>query len=120
MKRTMGFGVVWAILLLSTCGASAQEIRGFSRFSIRTGGLGSRGDSTSEIKSMQLLNRPDRIGHVYGNTVRRRHTMGRHTWLFDPSTQAFAINPAIRTNRFEVRVKEIIFPTATLGDRSLR
>ncbi len=28
------------------------------------------------IKSMHILDRPDRPGHFYGNTVRRRHRRG--------------------------------------------
>lgn len=33
-----------------------------------------RGDRRREIKSMDIHDRPNRPGHVYGNTVRRRAT----------------------------------------------
>ncbi|PHS09981.1 MAG: hypothetical protein COA78_11655 [Blastopirellula sp.] len=33
--------------------------------------------SRDHIRSMDILNRPYRPGHFYGNTVRRRHHRGR-------------------------------------------
>lgn len=30
-------------------------------------------DSEQAVREMELLERPNRIGHFYGNTVRRRH-----------------------------------------------
>jgi hypothetical protein len=34
------------------------------------------GAQREEIKSTPILNRPNRPGHFYGNTVRRRHHRG--------------------------------------------
>lgn len=42
-----------------------------------SGPMIARGAEREAIKSQHILNRPQRPGHFYGNTVRRRHSRGR-------------------------------------------
>ncbi len=42
-----------------------------------SGPIFARGAQRQAIKSQHIFNRPNRPGHFYGNTVRRRHTRHR-------------------------------------------
>jgi hypothetical protein len=65
----------WTLALLMTLGcwiASSQDAQavGYSNVII------ARGEYREQIKSQDILHRPNRPGHFYGNTVRRRHYYG--------------------------------------------
>ena len=47
-------------------------------------------------ENLPLLERPYRRGHVYGNTVRRRHRRGAVHFLFDERSQSFDV-PMLQT-----------------------
>jgi len=38
--------------------------------------------NSAQIESMPMLSRPNRIGHVYGNTMRRRYDRSQSTITF--------------------------------------
>ena len=59
-----------AATLLSFCSVAAAQEPGWSM------AVNPMGNEARQIRQQDILNRPYRPGHVYGNTVRRMHYRG--------------------------------------------
>ena len=57
--------------IFSTAGATAPTAAAESRLKVYTAA------EREAIRQMPIENRPNRVGHVYGNTVRRMNKLGR-------------------------------------------